>query len=164
MEKLAEISKCGRYRYLLTRRWDASKPSLIFIMLNPSTADHQKDDNTIRRCIRFARDRGFGGVTVGNLFAFRATSPKDMKAAADPIGPDNNGYLASLFIIGQQHNVPIIAAWGTHGSFKNRDKAVQYLGEKAGSKLQCLGTTSSGNPRHPLYVKADKAFEDFAVT
>lgn len=86
----AHFSRCRRYRYALWRQWQAAGPMLMLIGLNPSTADAERNDPTIRRCIGFAHDWGFGGVWVLNLFAWRATLPADLKAAADPVGPRAN--------------------------------------------------------------------------
>ena len=122
-------------------------------MLNPSTADAEKDDPTIRRCIAFAARAGFGGVEILNLFAFRATRPAALKAAADPVGPDNDDHLRTLF---GQHRV-VLAAWGAHGAFRRRADAVRYIADELGVALICLGRTAQGQPRHPLYVKRDSA-------
>lgn len=89
MEKTAIISEDEKYRYQLSRCWDETKPRILFIMLNPSTADANIDDPTIRRVISFAKSWGYGGVYVGNLFAFRSTDPKGLKQIADPVGENN---------------------------------------------------------------------------
>lgn len=149
--KSAVISDCGLYRYQLRRRWGGG-PSLPFIMLNPSTADANNDDPTIRRCIGFAKSRNFGGILVVNLFAFRATSPVDMKRATDPVGRDNNIYLLGAMANADIDDVPVIAAWGTHGNHRNRANEVMALADRP---LWCLGTTKDGHPKHPLYVPAD---------
>src|SRR5882724_4976365 len=91
----AVLSDCERYRYALWRRW-AERPAVLFVGLNPSTADALQDDPTIRRCIRFAKAWGYGALYMGNLFAFRATDPRAMKAEADAVGPDNDGWLRQL--------------------------------------------------------------------
>lgn len=92
----AHLSACGAYRYALRRTWDPARPAALFVGLNPSTADAERDDPTTRRCVRFARDWGFGGLLVGNLFAYRATRPRDLRAAAEPVGPENDWWLAAL--------------------------------------------------------------------
>src|SRR3954454_21911255 len=86
----AVFSKCNRYRYRLDRIWDEARPPLAFGMLNPSTADHERNDATIERCERRARALGFGSLIVWNLFAFRSTKPSTLKAQDDPIGPKND--------------------------------------------------------------------------
>ena len=154
----ALLSDCGQYRYTLTREWDEGRPALTFIMLNPSTADATLDDPTIRRCIGFARDRGFGGLRVLNLFAFRATDPAHMKAAQDPVGPDNDIHLIAALTAAAAANAPVIAAWGTHGAHNGRAAEVRELALQYGVELMCLGATRDGHPRHPLYVKADQEF------
>src|SRR4051812_5648202 len=96
MIKTATISDCGTYRYRLGRSWEPSMPRLGFVMLNPSVASADIDDPTIRRCIGFAQRLGFGSIDVGNLFAYRATKPKDLKEAGFPEGPDNNDHLRAI--------------------------------------------------------------------
>jgi len=137
----------GPYRYLLWRRW-AEAASVLFVMLNPSTADAQRDDPTIRRCIGFARAWGFGGVEVVNLFAWRATDPRELRRAADPIGPANDR--AITLAAARSH--AILAAWGVHGALLDRDRQVTAL--LAGSRVRCLAHTGNGAPRHPLYDRA----------
>lgn len=138
----------GDYRYLLSRKWDASKPKITFVMLNPSTADAKQDDPTLRKCINFARILGYGSLKVVNLFAYRATKPCELRKAADPIGPKNNYYIQ----LATRRASLIIVAWGTHGSFQGRDKVVQNLIYRNKS-LYCLGVTKDGYPRHPLYLE-----------
>lgn len=145
----ATISEDGRYRYLLKRRW-SDGPIATFIMLNPSTADAEQDDPTIRRCIGFAKREGCGALTVVNLMAFRATNPKELLGAIDPVGPDNRGYLVPAI----RKGAPVIAAWGAHEAAIGRDAVVREIAEALGKPLVCLGKTKSGAPRHPLYVKA----------
>ncbi|NLS27969.1 hypothetical protein S2M10_29710 [Sphingomonas sp. S2M10] len=163
MRKDALISDCGLYRYWLLRQWDASAPFLPIIMLNPSTADASIDDPTIRRCIGFARRDGFGGIKVMNLFAFRATSPADMIAARDPIGPDCYSNLIGMIDYARQYSLPVLAAWGAHGSHLGRDRAVMSSARGIGARLVCLGMTKLGHPRHPLYVAGHQSFMPFEV-
>lgn len=132
------------HRYALWRTWDESKPKALFIGLNPSTADEVKDDPTIRRCMRYCRDWGYGGYIMGNIFAFRATDPKVMRASQDPIGPENNEWLLKL-----HHGAEItIGAWGNHGEFMNRGAEIVDLIPQ----LHCLKITGQGYPSHPLYL------------
>lgn len=158
----AIISPCSKYRYSLTRFW-SGEHALPFIMLNPSTADASKDDPTIRRCMGFARSRGFGGIIVANLFAFRATSPADMKAALHPVGPFNDQHLTDLMKWAGRAGVPVVAAWGAHGSHQGRAGQVLSLARLIGCRMVCLGTTQAGDPRHPLYVKGDQPFVDYCA-
>jgi hypothetical protein len=123
------------------------------VMLNPSTADAEKDDPTIRRCIAFAARERFGGVEILNLFAFRATAPADLKASDDPVGPDNDRHLRELF---RRHET-VLAAWGAHGGHHGRAEAIMRMASRVGATLTCLGRTAQGQPRHPLYVKGDSA-------
>lgn len=146
----------GRYRYLLWRRW-AEADSLLFIMLNPSTADAAQDDPTIRRCIGFARRWGFGGVEVVNLFAWRATLPRELAKARDPVGPHNDRAIS----LAVARSRAVIAAWGVHGALGDRDAQVAPL--LAATRLRCLGLTRDGAPRHPLYVAGNVRAADFAV-
>jgi hypothetical protein len=126
-------------------------------MLNPSTADALLDDPTIRRCIGFARAWGFGALEVVNLFAFRATLPSQLRAALDPVGPRNNRFLRAA--LGRADAV--VAAWGAHGSWGGRDRAVLHLLsggiDQPWPSPQCLGLTKHGHPRHPLYLPLDVA-------
>jgi len=139
----ALISRCGTYRYALWRRWNQG-PQVLFVMLNPSTADHRNDDQTIRRCIGYAMSWGFGAVAVGNLFAFRTPSPIVLRQAARPVGRANDRWLQRL----AADSTRVIAAWGNHGSLMGRDERVcALLGP-----LYVLSLTQQGQPRHPLYV------------
>lgn len=158
----ALISECGQYRYWLARTWDAGTRALPIIMLNPSTADAAIDDPTIRRCVAFAKREGFGGIRVMNLFAFRATSPKDMLAAGNPYGPDNEDHLLQLIVDARNANTPILCAWGAHG-IHGMAKRLQAYAQVNRARLVCLGKTNGGHPRHPLYVKGDQPFEPFGA-
>lgn len=151
----AIFSPCRTWRYRLTREWALSGTDLVVIGLNPSTADETNDDPTIRRCIRFAKDWGHARLHMVNLFAFRATKPEDMKAAADPVGPDTDRHLANLCREAQSYGGQILAAWGTHGSHRGRDAYVASLLEFRGQiRLLALGSNADGSPKHPLYIKA----------
>lgn len=149
----AEISECGTYRYVLKRkipsilRW--VRP-VLFIMLNPSTADAVKNDPTIRRCIFFAEREGCTELTVVNLFALRATNPKELLSHPDPIGPLNDQRIKEEI---EKHKLGlVVAAWGAHPFAKQIAKEVK---EKFGPFL-CFGTTKGGYPKHPLYLRSDE--------
>jgi len=145
----AAFSRDGRYRYRLWRRWDRSRPAIAFCMLNPSTADARRDDPTIRRCIAFARDWGYGGVEVVNIFALRATDPRALRSARDPVGPRNDA-----FMLRAAARSPVVIAWGIHGALRDRGStALRLFGPRA--RLLALGRTRSGAPRHPLYLRRD---------
>ena len=142
----ALFSKDRVYRYALWRIWDIKKPKVLFIGLNPSTADEIKNDPTIRRCIRFSMDWGYGGYIMGNIFAYRSTDPKNLLKIDDPIGPDNDYWLKKLY----DEASLTIGAWGNHGRILNR-------GEKVTNMLKsfhCLKITKLGYPSHPLYLSS----------
>lgn len=145
----AEFSRCRRYRYVLWRQWDwqGYANQVMFVGLNPSTADETEDDPTIRRCIRFAKDWGYGGILMANAFAFRATDPRVMKAASDPVGRDND---EKLRYWGTQVGL-IVAAWGAHCPVDREREVCSVIGRP----VHCLGTTKAGAPKHPLYLRAD---------
>jgi hypothetical protein len=144
----------GNYRYKLERVWDVDLPICVWIGLNPSTADGEADDQTIRKMIGFSERWGFGAISVVNLFAFRATDPNDMKTARDPIGPDNDGTLKWELSRGGVQRV--VAAWGSHGGFRNRDLAVADLIERYKQcEVVCLGETRGRQPKHPCYLSYD---------
>jgi len=145
---VAVYSDCESYRYSLTRTWEDTASSVLFIMLNPSTATEVQNDPTIERCERRARFLGFGGFQAVNIFAFRATDPRDMRAAADPVGPDND----RLVLEGAHWADTVIAAWGVHGGHRDRGPAMAQHLRAAGVRLHQLGLTKDGHPRHPLYL------------
>lgn len=151
----AELSNDRAYRYVLWREWDNSIPAMVVIGLNPSTADESEDDPTIRRCIAFAKREGFGRLVMLNLFALRATDPKWMMRHADPIGPENDRTLHQTAVAGKCLGYQFVAAWGAHGSHLNRAREVRNIFAALGVPLLCLGRTSNGAPRHPLYLRAD---------
>lgn len=145
----AVLSNCRTYRYNLWRIWDDDLPVCNFVMLNPSTADESEDDTTIRRCIGYARSWGYGSIIVSNLFALRATDPKDLRVSPDPVGPEND---AVLTLCAQESDI-VICAWSNHGSIKKRSTAVRGLLE--GYPLHYLKMNGTGEPAHPLYLRGD---------
>ena len=149
----AVYSSCQTYRYLLTRAWDTQGPRALFVMLNPSTATEVQNDPTVERCERRARALGFGAFRVCNIFAFRATDPKVMRAVADPVGPENDAAIrdsATDWVRDEQDAV--VCAWGSHGAHLGRGAQVTALLRLTGRPLTHLGLTRDGHPRHPLYV------------
>ncbi len=149
----ALFSKCGRYRYLLwrtLRQRDVSAGSIVWLMLNPSTADASSDDPTIRRCLGFTRAWGYRRLLVVNLFAWRTGDPAKLAKARAPIGIDNDRAIATAANSADR----VVCAWGVHGTIRERDQEVRALLETAGVKLHHLGLTKAGQPRHPLYLAA----------
>ena len=146
----AVLSPDEKYRYLLTRELGDGAP-LVFIMLNPSTADAEVDDPTIRRCIRFAARENAGHLVVVNLFALRATDPRELARDPDPVGPRNDEFILMHCGPGAR----IVAAWGAHPFAAARARTVARMVAGSGARLECLGVTKDGHPRHPLYVRAD---------
>lgn len=145
----AVLSACGTYRYSLTREWSGG-PRMLFVMLNPSTADASVDDPTIRRCISFARREGMGAIDVVNVFAFRTTSPKVLfSAGCNIVGPDNQEHVRRALARASR----VVVAWGAHPVSASPIPAV-IAG--ANQWRWCLGTTRDGSPRHPLYVRDDQ--------
>lgn len=155
----AVFSKPGRtYRFLLTRIWDPSVTPMVFVMLNPSTADAMVDDPTIRRCAGFARREKSGGLVVANLFALRSTNPRVLQFHSEPTGGGTN----DAFIRQAAGMSPlVVAAWGTAGVLHERGRKVAWMLRDAGIRLQCLGTTSTGQPRHPLYLPGTVQLVDY---
>lgn len=145
----AQFSRCGRYRYDLFREWDPTKLRVLFLMLNPSTATAEALDPTLTRCCGYARHWGYGGFAVCNIFAFRATDPRDMKAAADPVGPDNDLYISSW----AGRSALVVCGWGSHGNFLGRAAEVRRLLGCLGVLPHALAVTKGGEPCHPLYLK-----------
>lgn len=143
----AAFSENQAYRYALWRLWDEARPLILFVGLNPSTADEKSDDPTLRRCVRFAQQWGYGGLLVGNLFAWRATNPRELMRASDPIGAENDDWLIWL---GRTAGTTLLC-WGNHGTHQARYQNVLSL---LPSPCYHLGFTNQEQPRHPLYVPA----------
>ncbi len=163
MFRSALLSCDKRYRYDLRRRWAATPVpvlggALLIIGLNPSTADAYTDDPTIRRCIGFAKGLGYGSLLMGNLFAYRATSPLELLEVEDPVGPDTNWHLQAM----AKEAAGIIVAWGAFEMrrplFTERAREVTRMLSKI-LLPYCFGTTKDGHPKHPLYLRADTPIE-----
>jgi hypothetical protein len=142
----AIISPCELYRYELRRIWDFGKPQLVVCMLNPSTADAEKNDMTISTLIRFATLWGYGGILVVNFCAFRASKPKDMWKAKDPAGPENHDYVRAALRYASENGGRALAAWG---AVEHVDSVFMREAEIWKVELLCLGLTKGGNPKHP---------------
>lgn len=154
IQRGAALSSCGIYRFALWRKWGEGA-NVTFIMLNPSTADAKVDDATIRRCIGYARAWGYSGISVVNLFAFRATEPADMMKAALPVGYDNDVYLLAAAKASYIHGAPVVCAWGVQGRYRDRDRLVMRQLQEVGIEAECLAVSKDGFPKHPLYLKRD---------
>ncbi len=144
----AELSACTNYRYKLWRMWERSSPIVVFVMLNPSTADRLADDPTIRRCIRFSELWGYGSLHVCNVFAYRSPTPASLLDVQDPVGAENDQKIFELAKSADR----IIVAWGkpleglvARVQFVSRNLLANYV-------CYCLATTQDGHPRHPLYM------------
>jgi hypothetical protein len=151
MIRTATLSPCGLYRYELGRRWADEGLRVLWVMLNPSTADANIDDPTIRRVIDFSQRLGFSALTVVNLYAFRATDPRELNRASDPLGPKNYDYLLANAYLADK----IICAWGNPGG-RGKPIALECL------PLWCMGMTKMGAPKHPLYLPAETQPERYA--
>ena len=147
MKKDAILSEDRQYRYVLSRIWDANKPIVVFIGLNPSTADELNDDSTISKCINYAKSWGYGGFYMLNLFAYRAKNPSDMFNAKEPIGSENDNFIKEYI----KKSDKVVCVWGNNGDFKQRGESVLELVPNA----YYLKLNKSGQPAHPLYLKSD---------
>lgn len=152
MNKGAIISDCGTFRYSLWRIWDEALPPLIFLMLNPSTADHEQDDPTARKGMGFARRLGFGGIYFLNLYAYRATQPADLKRAGYPVGPENDAHIATVIQDHACERDNVICAWGANARGMSRPGDVLRLLRNLGVRPRALQFTNDGIPCHPLML------------
>jgi len=148
LQRSAQFDATGQYRYRLDRRWNAESGAIAFIMLNPSRADHRRDDPTVRRCIGLAQSWQYGSLVVVNLFGYCSSTPKALSTVADPIGSNNDDALLQAC----QSVDQIVLAWGNGGHLYDRDRQILALLHPYRDRLACLGLTRLGRPRHPLYV------------
>ncbi len=151
VKRAADLSSDGLYRYRLERRW-GPEGQVAFIGLNPSTADAEIDDQTVRRCMSFARSWGYDGIQIGNLFALRSTDPLAVKRRMvdSAVGPKNDFYLDTI----AQFASRIIACWGAFDWADWRAKDVLRMLQRRGP-IYCLGKNKDGSPKHPLYLPSD---------
>jgi hypothetical protein len=151
--KSAVISQCGSYRYHLRREIGSGLGAATFVMLNPSMADAEVDNPTVRKCLGFALRWGCAELQVVNLFAIRATAPADVRKADDPVGLENRKWVTHAIIKARCDQIvgPVVCAWGMHGSYMDQDRTVLRWIEGRCQPM-CLGMTKDGHPRHPLYV------------
>ena len=148
---ICHFSPCRTWRYWLRRSWDAELEPLVVIGLNPSTADENYDDPTVRRCVNYARAWGHGGLVMLNIFAYRSTDPAGLTApGVSPVGAENDQAL-----IEQTMGRRVVCAWGVHGKLLDRGAEVLRLINPGAKEVLCLGVTKEGYPKHPLYLRAD---------
>jgi hypothetical protein len=155
----ALFSACRRWRYLLWRCWDASKPAANFLMLNPSTADEFRLDPSCTRARNYAERWGFGAVLVTNLFGWRATDPREMKSAKNPVGRGNDRAIVQA----ARNAKLVVCAWGNHGAHLGRADVVVDLLKRNRIALHALRVNSQGHPAHPLYLPGALAPKRFVT-
>ncbi len=143
----------GNYRYSLLREW-GEDGRVLFVMLNPSTADGELDDPTIRRCMGFASEAGFGGMSVVNLYAYRSKDPFALNEVEDPIGPDND---ATIVKEAARADL-VVAAWGGKPNKRRIEEVLELLRPR---RMRCLGVNQNGAPQHPLYIPKIRQFEEW---
>ena len=158
MNRTAVLSPCGQFWYRLGRQW-APLPVLAFVMLNPSTADAEIDDATIRRCVKFAAADDFGGIDVVNLFAHRATKPEDLRRAGYPVGPENDRHIVEAV----RGAGAVCLAWGANVAGLERPQIVLPMIRAQGIDPQCLRITRSGYPQHPLMLASSTRLMPFTA-
>lgn len=173
MHSTADISQCGQYRYLLTRWWGdpgqanrMRQRSPLFVMLNPSTADAYQDDHTIRKCRGFSERWGYEGIKVVNLYAYRATDPKMLKAAGYPVGDRNKPVVISEIMTAFRLNAPIVLAWGGNAESNGVERLFDWVRNSPGTDditFRCLGVTGKGQPRHPLMLSYNTPLEVYSA-
>ena len=147
----AAFSSCRRWRYLLWRRWDSAKPAANFLMLNPSTADEHRLDPTCARARDYAERWGYGALLVTNVFAWRATDPGGMKAAADQIGSGNDRAIMDA----AREAALLVCAWGNHAVHGERAAHVVAMLQRKKIALHALRLNAGGQPAHPLYLSKE---------
>jgi hypothetical protein len=147
----AVFNEARTHRFLLTRTWDEHGPVMVFVMLNPSKAGASATDPTCTRCIKFARRENCGGMRIVNLHALCATDPRELRNHPDPVGAGNDEFIMQACSDART----VVAAWGVHGILQDRAGEVTGMLAAAGIPLWCLGVTSGGQPKHPLYIRGD---------
>jgi len=149
----AQFSPCRAFRYHLWRTWSPLRPPLLFILLNPSTADEERDDPTVRRCVHFARAFARGGVEIVNLYAYRARDPRLLRGAGYLIGEGNDIVIARR--LRAHAGLPVVCGWGAHA--RGLERAAHVLGmiRESGARAFALACTDDGVPRHPSRLRGD---------
>ena len=153
----ATYSNCRKYRYGLKIVWDKSKPIMVYCCLNPSTATEMQNDPTIERLERRARQKDFGGMWMLNIFAYRATEPKDMKSQENPVGTLNDDYIS--YVVSETGAKKIHCGWGNHGLHLDRQKQITELFNQLGVSGLAIKINKNGTPAHPLYQSYKKDFD-----
>ena len=148
MFKGVRLSSCKKHRLQLWREWDSNLPKVLFIMLNPSTADHEQDDPTLRRCIDFAKQWGYGGLYIGNLYSLRAADPKTLVKVSKFNHRDNYKHIVSIALQCQL----VVCAWGNYPIIKKLGIPLNIF-KQLNQKLHCIALSKTGTPKHPLYLK-----------
>jgi hypothetical protein len=143
------------YRYRLWRRWKLEEPALVYVMLNPSTADEIDSDATVTRCIERAKRMGYGGIEVVNIFALRSTDPAALQSHQDPVGPENDQHIIQVCVTAMFTGGQIVLAWGKHGALHGRGAAVRKMLDERQINTYALVLNRDGSPKHPLYVPLD---------
>lgn len=147
----ATFNKDRTQRYTLERTWTFEKPRILWLMLNPSTADEYTLDHTIKQCVTFSSLWGYGTLEVVNLFALRSTDPSALYGrTSEEVGGD--AWNDAAIVASARHAQRVIAAWGTHGKLYGRDEEMRRMLEARGHVLYCLGHTKGGHPKHPLRI------------
>ena len=168
MRNDCSFSDCRKYRYSLLHRWDElfERRRAIFVCLNPSTADENQLDPTLRRIKAFSERLGASEFLMLNIFAYRATDPKDMMAVKDPVGPENDARIQAALSEAYELNggrLDVIGGWGNHGLHVERQDAFLELlapyRKWSNLKIACLGKNANQTPKHPLYIAANRDFE-----
>ena len=157
---VAMFSADRKYRYLLVRRVGFGERSILFVMLNPSKADENRNDNTVSRVIDYANRWGFGWLAVGNLSPFRSTDPKTMLAEGDEPEEVREENLRVITRMARLVDVVVIA-WGFHAKAESREERTLSALRGTGVDLYCLGTTKDGHPLHPLYLNKMLALQPY---
>lgn len=150
----ASISLDKKYRWWLYRCWDLDKPVLIWVMMNPSTADWRKNDPTICKVMRYAARWGYGGILVLNIYAYRTSRPENLpKSMRKAVGYRNDWWINTVFKFAVEKDIPVICAWGV--KHEERGRLVRQLANDAGLELLCLEVALNGEPKHPRFLSED---------
>lgn len=147
----AGISSDEKYRWWLFRCWSVRLPLIIWIMMNPSTADHTKNDPTILKVIRYSKRWGHGAVLVLNIHAFRTSRPENLpQKLRAAVGRSNDWWIKTIFRFAARKDIPVICAWGV--KHKERGCQVRALADEAGLPLMCLELSLNDEPKHPRFL------------